>query len=74
MSRLWAAAVALAAGMVIMPAPAATWSYNFTWAAGDHPGQLAGTCTYIVPDIRPLQVPRTLVVDSAAPVGTVLYS
>lgn len=74
MSRLWAAAVALAAGMVIMPAPAATWSYNFTWAAGDHAGQLAGTCTYIVPDIRPLQVPRTLVVDSAAPVGTVLYS
>lgn len=78
MSRLWRltgrTVMALMAGLTVMPASAATWSYNYTWATGDHAGQPAGTCAYTVPDIRPLQVPRTLVVDSAVPVGTVLYS
>lgn len=78
MSRLWrltgCAVMAVMAGLTVMPASAATWSYNYTWATGDHAGQPAGTCAYTVPDIRPLQVPRTLVVDSAVPVGTVLYS
>lgn len=78
MSRIWGvagrAAVALMVGLAVTPVPAAMFTYNFTWAGGDHDGQSAGSCSYIVPDIRPLQVPRTLVVDSAAPVGTVLYS
>lgn len=78
MSRLWrltgCAVMAVMAGLIVMPASAATWSYNYTWATGDHAGQPAGSCAYTLPDIRPLQVPRTLVVDSAAPVGTVLYS
>ncbi|EMN3921756.1 hypothetical protein REJ49_004592 [Citrobacter farmeri] len=76
MSRLWEVTAALVAGLAITlaPAQAQTWSYSYTWATGDHAGQSAGTCAYIVPDNRPLQVPRTLVVDSAVPVGTVLYS
>lgn len=74
MSRLWGVTATLVTGLVVMPAPAATFTYSYTWATGDHAGQPAGTCSYIVPDIRPLQVPRTLVVDSAVPVGTVLYS
>ncbi|VYU52929.1 hypothetical protein [Metakosakonia massiliensis] len=74
MSRIWGVALLLSAGLTGMPAMAATFTYNYTWTAGDRPGQSAGSCSYIMPDIRPLQVPRTLVVDSAAPVGTVLYS
>lgn len=74
MSRLWRVALLLSAGLFGMPAMAATFTYNYTWATGDHVGQPAGSCAYVVPDIRPLQVPRTLVVDSAAPVGTVLFS
>ncbi|MHA6635517.1 hypothetical protein ACX3OY_17180 [Citrobacter farmeri] len=78
MSRLWrltgCALMALIAVLTVMPAPAATFTYSYAWLGGDRPGQPAGTCSYIVPDIRPLQVPRTLVVDSAAPVGTVLYT
>lgn len=78
MSRIWRltgrAVMALMAGLIVMPASAATFTYSYAWFSGDRPGQPAGTCSYIVPDIRPLQVPRTLVVDSAAPVGTVLYT
>lgn len=74
MSRIWGVALLLSAGLTGMPAMAATFTYSYTWASGDHVGQPAGTCSYIVPDMRPLQVPRTLVVDSAVPVGTVLYS
>ncbi|WP_404318775.1 hypothetical protein RX799_04185 [Klebsiella oxytoca] len=67
-------ACASVAGGGVMPATAATWSYNYTWTTGDHAGQPAATCAYFVPDSRPLQVPRTMVVDKAVPVGTVLYS
>ncbi|MFA9596892.1 hypothetical protein [Citrobacter telavivensis] len=76
MSRLWEVTAALVAGLAITlaPAQAQTGSLNYTWGNGENDGQSAGTCAYIVPDNRPLQVPRTLVVDSAVPVGTVLYS
>lgn len=71
MSRLWGVTAALVTGLAVIPAMAATFTYSYTWT---NTGQPAGTCSYIVPDIRPLQVPRTLMVDSATPVGTVLYS
>ena len=74
MSRIWRVALLLSAGLIGMPAMAVTFTYNYTWATGDHAGQPAGSCGYTVPDIRPFQIPRTLVVDSAVPVGTVLYS
>lgn len=73
MSRIWGVAAALVSGLAVIPTQAATWSYNYTWISGISAGQSAGICSFIVPDIRPLQVPKTLVVDSAAPVGTVLY-
>lgn len=80
MSRLWrltgCAVMAVMAGLVFMPVPAdaTTVTYNVTWGNGDQAGKAAGTCSYIVPDIRPLQMAKTLVVDSTAPVGTVLYT
>ncbi|WP_044180858.1 hypothetical protein [Phytobacter massiliensis] len=74
MSRIWGVAAALVSGLAVIPTQAATWSYNYTWHGGLNAGLPAANCTLTVPDIRPLQVPKTLVVDSAAPIGAVLYS
>ncbi|MFS6935173.1 hypothetical protein [Klebsiella oxytoca] len=80
MSRIWGVITVLIAGLTVTSVPAATFTYNYTWRNGRDQtgqpaeGQPAGTCSFVVPDTRPLQVPRTLVVDSAAPVGTVLYA
>lgn len=51
-------------------------SMVMTWPSTDTiaPGALAQTCTFSWSDIKPFQNVRSLVVDSTAPVGTVLHS
>lgn len=55
-------------------AHALTQVFDFTWTDGHQAGWLAGRCTLTVPDNRPMQVPRTILVDSSVPPGTVLHS
>lgn len=53
---------------------AATETKDYYWADGNNAGQLAGSCTATVPDNRPMQIPRTILVDNSMPSGTVLHS
>lgn len=46
-------------------------SYSPLWSNG---GGVAGTCTFNIPTLSPLSVPRTLVVDNHLPNDSVLYS
>lgn len=48
-----------------------TFSYNPLWSII---GGVAGTCTFNIPTLSPLSVPRTLVVDNHLPNDSVLYS
>lgn len=71
--------VLLACGALFVPivtseVSAATYSYPYNWYTGTNAGKAAGTCIYQIPDIRPFQVARTLVVDNSIATGTVLFS
>lgn len=46
-------------------------AYYPTWSPV---GGVAGICYFQLPDLKPLSVPRTLVVDNHLPNGSVLYS
>lgn len=54
-----------------MPLSALTLVYQPIWAVGST--GIAGTCYYNLPDLAPLSVPRTLVVDNHLPVGVELF-
>ncbi|PXW42819.1 hypothetical protein DET57_11313 [Klebsiella oxytoca] len=62
------------AAMATPEAAAATYSFTASWSSGVALGQPAGWCNYIVPDERPLTVPRTFVVGNDIPNGTEIFS
>lgn len=74
-SRLSVVAIALLSSGIVGSSYAGTRTGVFNWLASDtiSPGQMAVTCTFTWSDLRPFQVPRTLVVDNTAPAGTVLH-
>ena len=75
-SRLSVVAIALLSSGIVGSSYAGTRTGILNWSAyGDtiSPGQMAVTCTFTWSDLRPFQVPRTLVVDNTAPAGTVLH-
>lgn len=53
---------------------AATYNVTAAWSSGSVLGQPAIWCSYIIPDERPLTIPRTLVVGNDIPNGTEIYS
>ena len=55
-------------------AQAGVYAENIYWKNGTQAGALAGTCTYTIPENKPLSVNRTLVLDNSVPVGTSLYT
>ncbi len=75
-SRLSVVAIALLSSGIAGSSYAGTRTGVLNWSVyGDtiSPGQMAVTCTFTWSDLRPFQVPRTLVVDNTAPAGTVLH-
>ncbi|MBK5072683.1 hypothetical protein I2492_06610 [Budviciaceae bacterium CWB-B4] len=52
----------------------ASFSYNYLWATGSNAGRSAGVCSFIIPDNRPFQNSRTLIVDNSLPDGSVIFS
>lgn len=75
-SRLSVVVIALLSSGIVGSSYAGTRTGILNWSAyGDtiSPGQMAVTCTFTWSDLRPFQVPRTLVVDNTAPAGTVLH-
>lgn len=63
------------ASMAAPQAIAATYSFTAAWSSpGPLLGQPAAWCSYIVPDERPLTIPRTLVVGNDIPNGTEIFS
>lgn len=62
------------AGMTVAEVSAATHGFTASWSSGIAVGQVAGWCNYIVPDERPLTVPRTFVVGNDVPNGTEIFS
>nr|WP_287858185.1 fimbrial protein [Klebsiella sp.] len=62
------------AGMTVAEVSAATHSFTAAWSSGTVVGQVAAWCNYIVPDERPLTVPRTFVVGNDVPNGTEIFS
>ncbi|HAT2743692.1 TPA: hypothetical protein I8372_001252 [Citrobacter farmeri] len=75
-SRLSVVAIALLSSGIVGSSYAGTRTGVYNWNRGDtiSPGQMAVTCTFTWSDLRPFQIPRTLVVDNTAPAGTVLHS
>ncbi|QIU88426.1 type 1 fimbrial protein [Yokenella regensburgei] len=49
-------------------------SYMWSDPSGEVFQQLAGNCVYSYPDNQPFSIPRSVVVDNSAPVGTILMS
>ena len=75
-SRLSVVAIALLSSGIVGASYAGTRTGVYNWSVyGDtiSPGQMAVTCTFTWSDLRPFQIPRTLVVDNTAPAGTVLH-
>lgn len=68
------ACAALLTTLAGAPAYAATYSNPITWSSGTALGQVAGWCNYVIPDERPLAIPRTLVVGNDVPNGTEIFS
>lgn len=55
-------------------AGAVTKTTTIKWYAGMNAGITAGVCSSSIPDNKPLQIPRTLVIDNHLPVGSTLFS
>ncbi|WP_433670301.1 fimbrial protein [Klebsiella michiganensis] len=61
-------------GIVVHQVSAVTYSANGVWSNGPSAGQPAASCSIIIPDDRPLVVPRTFVVGRDVPDGTEIFS
>lgn len=68
------ASICICYSMISTSVLAANYSYNYVWATGVNAGRNAGVCSFIIPDNRPFQTSRTLIVDNSLPDGSVIFS
>ncbi|SQI44040.1 Uncharacterised protein [Leminorella richardii] len=69
-----AASICISSTIIPTSVSSATFSYSYLWSTGDKAGNNAGICSFFIPDNRPFQTSRTLIVDNSLPNGSIIHS